>query len=441
MPFILENNVASCQASPTVIGNTPVLTAPTTSTGTGLTPAQLALLISALQIEVDPTALKKAGLTAGKLLFSGLNAATTGAVVESIISQIVLEAQLAAVYNNPLTLDARLTAIETTQNDVRVVATLPTTGQLLDVLYVVTTGVNKNKSFYWDGTQWNQADKDVESFATTAAFPATGVDGVLYISKTGATKGAYYWDGTVYQPTTTVTAPLPTTNTLTGTGSSLTSTVNGVPAVLTPPLGQDTSYLGFDTTGNLVKTNRVIEYNPTTAPNVQMAVQPNALTSTMVGYSGGKATVDYTLPPTGNFVGQIYTFRNEDGSPAVIKTTNSTMTADLVVPIGNVTPQSALWMWNGLKWVYLNPTPPVPAFLAVKPILPGASLTFTHNANNEFCPLALMVKDVTNNSLRVDMAQGTNAINENIRVVRTANTVVITNLDPVNTIEVDGRAN
>lgn len=342
MPFDLQNNATSCQPNPTILGNSPVLIASSTpGTGTGLTPAQLILLNSALQNEVDPTAVKKAGLTAGKLLVSGLSAGTTGAVVESTISQTVLEAQLAATYANPLTLDARITAMETTQNDVKVVAALPTTGQLLDVLYVVSAGVNKDKSFYWDGTQWNQADKDIQTFATSAAFPATGIDGVLYISKTGTTKGAYYWDGTLYQPTASVTAPLPTTNAIVLSKTlGIKSTVNTVDAIQAIPAGVIVDKLGFNATGD----------------PVYQAI-------------------------------------------------------------------------------------PVPEFLTVTPILPGASLTFTHNANNEFCPLVLMVKDITNGSPRVDMALGTNAINENIRVVRTANTVVITNLDPVNTIEVDGRAN
>jgi hypothetical protein len=144
-----------------------------------------------------------------------------------------------------------------------------------------------------------------------------------------------------------------TTNTLaSNTASGIVSTVNGVPSTLTPAFGQDTSYLGFNAAGTLVKTGRVIEYNPITASTVQLLVDPNYLTTTVVPFSGAKATTDYILPLTGNFVGQIFTMRNQDGSPAVIQTTNSTMTSPLIIPAGNVTPQVAVWHWNGLAWVY-----------------------------------------------------------------------------------------
>jgi hypothetical protein len=157
----------------------------------------------------------------------------------------------------------------------------------------------------------------------------------------------------------TVALPTPvTTNVLsTNTASGIVSTVNNVASTLTPVLGQDTSYLGFDSAGVLVKTGRVIESNPVTTANVQLLVNPNYLTTTIVPYSGGKATVDYILPTSGNFVGQIFTMRNEDGSPAIVRTTNSTMTSPLTIPAGNVTPQVAVWHWNGLAWVYMPNTP------------------------------------------------------------------------------------
>jgi hypothetical protein len=271
-------------------------TSTTSGGGAGLTPAQAALLASALQTEVDPTALKKAGMTTGKLLVSGPSAGTTGAVVESTISQTVLEAQLAAIYTNPLTLDARLTAVETTQNDVKVVATLPTSGQLLDVLYVVTSGANKDKSFYWDGTTFNQADKDIQSFATSAAFPAVGSDATLYVSKTGPTKGTYFWDGTAYVTATNVTAPVPSNlalGTVTPTTQPITNS-NGTGFVL--PSATPTN-AGLMSGADKTKLDAVV--SPLT--NVIALDKTNGLKSTVSGVASTQAITTGTIVETLGF--------------------------------------------------------------------------------------------------------------------------------------------
>jgi hypothetical protein len=67
------------------------------------------------------------------------------------------------------------------------------------------------------------------------------------------------------------------TNSLTSSASSITSTVSGVPAVLTPVAGTITQNLGFDTTGNLVKS-------PSTANDFYRSgngtIQPDGVTDT-----------------------------------------------------------------------------------------------------------------------------------------------------------------
>lgn len=67
---------------------------------------------SGIVLEVDPTALKKSGLTSNKIITSTPNTSTTGEVSISTVSKTDLETQLISNYTNPLNLDSRITLAE-----------------------------------------------------------------------------------------------------------------------------------------------------------------------------------------------------------------------------------------------------------------------------------------------------------------------------------------
>jgi hypothetical protein len=300
-----------------------------------------------LTTEIDPTAIKKAGLIGSKLLTSTGTTGTDGIVVESTITKVALEAQLVAPYANALTLDARLTAIETAQptfDDVVIVTSLPATGET-GKQYIVTAGANKGQTFYWDGTTFSQADQDVAIFANIAAFPVTGNNGTVYVDK--ATKKSYIWDGLVYTElsavpaitnvitnstntlTSTVngtvsTTPIVNTNALSLSSPNLTSTVNGIASNvlnLTPLLTSATTNVLSSSVNTLTSTNNgVIATAPIVNSNV-LTSAVNSMTSTVNGVVATVAPIINT-----NIV-------SLNGTGDLVSTVNGVASTPLTLPI------------------------------------------------------------------------------------------------------------
>lgn len=98
-------------------------------------------------------------------------------------------------YNGILAIDANGVVVKVDATKISsvtvgaVAPTSPTSGQQW-----LDTSVTPSELRVYNGTMWVAANDEVQHFANLAAFPATGVEGVLYVDD--ATDIAYVWDAT-----------------------------------------------------------------------------------------------------------------------------------------------------------------------------------------------------------------------------------------------------
>jgi len=170
---------------------------------------------------------------------------------------------------------------------------------------------------------------------TTAATP-----GAVVFGSTATTLG-YTVAGTVGQiltsngagtPTWTTSTTLPVTNVLSAASNTLTSTVNGVVANLTPAAGTITSALGFDATGALVKQS-----SPASAFTVISAADYTVTANDYTIVLSKNAASDRIVTlPASPASGTVYRFINLSSSnkinfSAAIRTANAITTTSLGV--------------------------------------------------------------------------------------------------------------